>query len=809
MNKLRTLVFFLVVLAWAGDALAQTAIETYTYGTSAASAPYGSGLYIPAVPNSSASSLEHIPANSLLDLGSTQTATGAKTFNGAITLGSTFSCTNCVTAADLFGTIGSGGNVVLATGPTIASPTITGTVTGSGVLSVGNLATASQSTTVNGQTCTLASTCTITATATGITVGTTTISSGTNGSIEYNNAGTLGEKAVTGSGNIVEATSPTISSATLSNPVITGSLTATGLVTNSALAAGTFSNITGVGTLGSLAVSGNIVDNQSGSSAPSQSVSGLQVVGPVSTFAGVQANAFAQMGYFLGMRADGTPASPTAVTTGDNLAAFTGGGYNGSAYSTTNLAGVFVKATQPFTTSANGARLDFTTTANGATSPTDNMVIDQNGAVLLPASASNPGANGLAVNGPAVFGGSSTFTGAITASGLGSGTIANSICSTSAGALLSINAANCFNATGAVTSVTGTSGQVTASPTTGAVVVGLPSTLTPNETASGEWQFTGGAVVPPVSTPCGASITPTIGTQKIECTVSAATTLNVPSPFVAGETYSITLQEPSSSPFPISVAANITIPGGGIAALQQPTAGDRDKLVCETTVVGGTNSLDCGQLDQLRQPPVWHIGCHNSTGSTVSSISCTFTSPYTPPIGSVVLVGFDGASGTTTSLYGSASFSGGSCVVPGTNGFTYNANFGTGYYVISCQVTTAGATGITVNFSASVAGADIFADVVNNSFGIDTNNINTTATASLTPTSNPATTSNQDMVWGWMRCGSCGTVTAGTGFTLGQNVTGTAGGATEFAILPVGFPAATFGITVASGYGAAMVGVLP
>lgn len=58
-----------------------------------------------------------------------------------------------------------------------------------------------------------------------LTVGTTVISSGANGSIEYNNSGVLGEKSTTGSGSVVLSVSPTI----------TGSFTATGLITNSDL----------------------------------------------------------------------------------------------------------------------------------------------------------------------------------------------------------------------------------------------------------------------------------------------------------------------------------------------------------------------------------------------------------------------------------------------------------------------------------------------------------------------------------------------------------------------------------------------
>lgn len=44
---------------------------------------------------------------------------------------------------------------------------------------------------------------------------------------------------------------------------------------------------------------------------------------------------------------------------------------------------------------------------------------------------------------------------------------------------------------GAVSSVTGTAGQITASPTTGAVVVSLPATITANETFSGTVNFSG------------------------------------------------------------------------------------------------------------------------------------------------------------------------------------------------------------------------------------------------------------------------------------------------------------------------------
>lgn len=63
----------------------------------------------------------------------------------------------------------------------------------------------------------------------GLTVGTTSITSGTNGYILYNNSGTLGNLATTGSGSVVLATSPTLVTPALGTPT-SGTLTScTGL----------------------------------------------------------------------------------------------------------------------------------------------------------------------------------------------------------------------------------------------------------------------------------------------------------------------------------------------------------------------------------------------------------------------------------------------------------------------------------------------------------------------------------------------------------------------------------------------------
>jgi hypothetical protein len=71
------------LLALANGAEAQTTpLETYVYGQAPASAPYGSGLRIPAVPSSSASTLQYIPGNVLVTVSDAQTLT-SKTINCA------------------------------------------------------------------------------------------------------------------------------------------------------------------------------------------------------------------------------------------------------------------------------------------------------------------------------------------------------------------------------------------------------------------------------------------------------------------------------------------------------------------------------------------------------------------------------------------------------------------------------------------------------------------------------------------------------------------------------------------------------
>ena len=97
-------------------------------------------------------------------------------------------------------------------------------------------------------------------------------------------------------------------------------------------------------------------------------------------FATTFANAGTTM--VVGRRARGTGGAPTAVQNGDSLAAFIGTGYGATGFAPFFFgSGMNVSASENWTDTAQGSRLNFNTTATGTNTPTTRMTIASNGNV--------------------------------------------------------------------------------------------------------------------------------------------------------------------------------------------------------------------------------------------------------------------------------------------------------------------------------------------------------------------------------------------------------------------------------------------
>jgi hypothetical protein len=141
--------------------------------------------------------------------GKTLTVSNSLTFTGtdlssvAFAAGGTVAYTGgalsqfaATTSAQLAGVISDEtgtGSLVFGTSPTLANPTITGSFTATGLVTNADLASASI--TINSTACTLGGSC-APSSAASLIVGTTTITSGNNGRLEYNASGLLGEETI-------------------------------------------------------------------------------------------------------------------------------------------------------------------------------------------------------------------------------------------------------------------------------------------------------------------------------------------------------------------------------------------------------------------------------------------------------------------------------------------------------------------------------------------------------------------------------------------------------------------------------------
>jgi hypothetical protein len=85
--------------------------------------------------------------------------------------------------------------------------------------------------------------------------------------------------------------------------------------------------------------------------------------------------------FLTGRKARGTSAAPTAVQNGDGLLSLSGRGYGTTQFGVGGGATIGMSATEIYTNTAMGAKIQFFTTPNGTTTLTPRMTIDQNGFV--------------------------------------------------------------------------------------------------------------------------------------------------------------------------------------------------------------------------------------------------------------------------------------------------------------------------------------------------------------------------------------------------------------------------------------------
>jgi hypothetical protein len=187
MARLR-IIAFLLAAVWSLPGWAQsTPIETYSYGSGAASAPYSSSLYILAAPSPSANSLQHIPANVFATLSDTQTL-----INKTLSCSSN-TCTNIPTSA-LIGTLLAAQFPALAGDVTTVAGSLTTTLATVNS-NVGTFTNATVTANAKGQ---------ITAISSGSGGGGSP--GGSNGQTQYNNSGSFGGYTPTGGYTVNPAT---------------------------------------------------------------------------------------------------------------------------------------------------------------------------------------------------------------------------------------------------------------------------------------------------------------------------------------------------------------------------------------------------------------------------------------------------------------------------------------------------------------------------------------------------------------------------------------------------------------------------
>ena len=217
----------------------------------------------------------------------------------------------------------------------------------------------------------------------------------------------------------------------------------------------------------------------------------LQLCGVDATIARAELTSFGATPNWTGRRADGTGASPSAVQSGDVLAAFNAHGYNGSAWTATAAASIELIANQNWTTAAEGTHIDIKTVPNGSLVSALAVVcrFENDGGVTCPngASGGDQGAGTINVSGGYYIGGSGItgFTGTgttgvrATAPSISSLTVTTAFTATGlvtnadlANASTTVNGQTCT--LGSTCVITASAGSITYGTTTAGTSIGIP-----------------------------------------------------------------------------------------------------------------------------------------------------------------------------------------------------------------------------------------------------------------------------------------------------------------------------------------------
>lgn len=228
---------------------------------------------------------------------------------------------------------------------------------------------------------------------------------------------------------------------------INGSLTLARITTPSAPAT-SFSTISVNSTTGVIgcinADSTNCFNsNASGAIAPTlPATTNFYVIGAAASNSRILGVAYAGTSFVTNARYDGTPASLTAIQSGEQIAGYNAFGYNGTSLGGP-AASLRIFANQNWTNAAQGSYIDFTTTANGSTTAVAAGRIENDGGLTWPSTVTGGdkgvgtiNATGLFVNGTAV----STSTGTVTSIATNNGITGGTITSTGTIGLASVSA---------------------------------------------------------------------------------------------------------------------------------------------------------------------------------------------------------------------------------------------------------------------------------------------------------------------------------------------------------------------------------